>query len=1132
MKLNAETVLFNRRRLYMIEDNDEASETNFVSDIIKAAARQAVNVLEVTEDDNQKIVNVMSTINNKNEIKKTIKLLQYVSHHLKKPPEGTEKKSYNESRKIIKTTIVLLKKIIKEFKRVDANVVILCKRSSRLTSCTIGELFKNEIKILKAKSKAAQKEKESLEGYRKEKHFKHKITTHEHGIKELKEGVEVFKTKKNQLQKQSNDLQTNFGEENKDEPLFINKVEEAGKFIQKILRGKIVFGKKDAAEKLKDVNPYVSGDIMSDLYVYSIKRANKALFDATDYQVNPDYTDSNNHSLLFLAANTYINLENIKNASKKNAQEILKTVLSKCDKNPDIAAFELLIRQKKNSQINDMSKEILYYNKNNFTKIMEDFFKSLLFCILDFSEGDSTYNLLEPILSHLLKKGNNIRFKNLLKKKVALKNSFKLKRIDNLKYKETLLDVAIQNNHSEKVIKFLKENVANIDVNREAFFKCVNQFNRKSNDKSFSDLLSKVENLWCFNSKGQTILEICKNENSKKKLFIDGLLDCFIELAACKNPRQLSEYQLYYLHMEFLGHLLLEDAEKAIKVLDLLTKHYMEYFKKDISVFFDKIARLEKTDSKIINKFISIYNENNIILPMHEEFKRSTLNFLIRHENFQSVWDILQMKGVFGGMSKTCFHQMLCEMPAMMKEQYDRKAKAHFFEKLSKLPEDAKTADGLMLYSLLSDGHDDRSFSSSYDIACGISYAIRVNNKNRFKEFLRKIDRQGKYENIPVNLDEIINLEDGGTITCLIRAIGLYHWLYHSSFCFINGLLINGARADACDGSETSALLCAIQLNKESIVEVLLKSLKDDDLKKCLNKENEDGDFPLLAAVKNNNIEICTSLLKPGADPNFQVDNGKTPLFLATQNKNKAICDLLVKDGADSTIPTSNEQNQPFSPRDLAVELANESEGKDYYISQFFRSNNACQHKYIKKQLEEFINNWQMGLAKQQSLEESSQAIQKYASNKGLTCFDVSGDGNCFFHAVSDQLESLGLANITFEDLRARALDYMIKNINKFREFITQEENQYFDENSTSGAWADHPIIVALAEALNITIVIIRSDEDTHKINEEPNQNVINLGYEVGVHYYSLREVNLISFSEGEGSVPDSSSLSMQFSNS
>ncbi len=58
----------------------------------------------------------------------------------------------------------------------------------------------------------------------------------------------------------------------------------------------------------------------------------------------------------------------------------------------------------------------------------------------------------------------------------------------------------------------------------------------------------------------------------------------------------------------------------------------------------------------------------------------------------------------------------------------------------------------------------------------------------------------------------------------------------------------------------------------------------------------------LMQAVKNNNIELTTQLLKKGADPNIQNEYGNTALIWASCNDHIEMVRLLLEAGADPNI--------------------------------------------------------------------------------------------------------------------------------------------------------------------------------------------------------------------------------------
>ena len=141
-----------------------------------------------------------------------------------------------------------------------------------------------------------------------------------------------------------------------------------------------------------------------------------------------------------------------------------------------------------------------------------------------------------------------------------------------------------------------------------------------------------------------------------------------------------------------------------------------------------------------------------------------------------------------------------------------------------------------------------------------------------------------------------------------------------------------------------------------------------------------------------------------------------------------------------------------------------------------------------------------------------SHKLKAEARQFGFECRDVKADGNCFFHAVTDQLSMQGLSALgaSPEALRASAIDHIINHLEDYQNFLDQHDgdmDQFIAQNVEQGTWADHLIISALSRALNITMVIIRSDGVAPTICEHPQAiATLYLGHEVGQHYQSLVE--------------------------
>ena len=93
-----------------------------------------------------------------------------------------------------------------------------------------------------------------------------------------------------------------------------------------------------------------------------------------------------------------------------------------------------------------------------------------------------------------------------------------------------------------------------------------------------------------------------------------------------------------------------------------------------------------------------------------------------------------------------------------------------------------------------------------------------------------------------------------------------------------------------------------------------------------------------------------------------------------------------------------------------------------------------------------------------------------------LRPFDVGGDGDCFFRAVSHQL--YGNPERHFE-VRAAGIAYMRDNPERFIESNTEISwLEYLNNMSMQGTWGDAMIIQAVADQLKLKITIA---ERTHE---------------------------------------------------
>ena len=137
-----------------------------------------------------------------------------------------------------------------------------------------------------------------------------------------------------------------------------------------------------------------------------------------------------------------------------------------------------------------------------------------------------------------------------------------------------------------------------------------------------------------------------------------------------------------------------------------------------------------------------------------------------------------------------------------------------------------------------------------------------------------------------------------------------------------------------------------------------------------------------------------------------------------------------------------------------------------------------------------------------------------------LRPFDVGGAGDCFFRAVSHQLYGDPGRHL---DIRAAGIAYMRENPERFIESNTEYSwLQYLNSMSIQGTWCDGLIIQAVADQLNLRIVIAESHEHFGQFNmiravsstQRPTD--IYLGHIDEYHYVSTLPYSSISRSTEE----------------
>jgi hypothetical protein len=119
----------------------------------------------------------------------------------------------------------------------------------------------------------------------------------------------------------------------------------------------------------------------------------------------------------------------------------------------------------------------------------------------------------------------------------------------------------------------------------------------------------------------------------------------------------------------------------------------------------------------------------------------------------------------------------------------------------------------------------------------------------------------------------------------------------------------------------------------------------------------------------------------------------------------------------------------------------------------------------------------------------------------GLEEYDIDGDGNCLFRAISHQLYGSDRSHL---QLRSQAVDYIQRNADDFTPFLEEPISKYVARMSKSGVYGGNLELVALSKLLNLNIVIYQSQSDPLVIQSpQSSDKTIYIIYYSYEHYSS-----------------------------
>lgn len=159
--------------------------------------------------------------------------------------------------------------------------------------------------------------------------------------------------------------------------------------------------------------------------------------------------------------------------------------------------------------------------------------------------------------------------------------------------------------------------------------------------------------------------------------------------------------------------------------------------------------------------------------------------------------------------------------------------------------------------------------------------------------------------------------------------------------------------------------------------------------------------------------------------------------------------------------------------------------------------------------------------SKEVSKRDLEDELRKAASDKGLKISDNDGEGNCLFHALSEQLKIVGDKDISYDKLREALVQYLTDNSElddgtDLFNFFEQSShfgtwNEYLTYMAKDGSWGDAIVIAAAANRYKIPIKVItvQRGEEARENTIEPvcevqSGNPIWLGHIYDCHFVSL----------------------------
>ncbi|EFC39296.1 predicted protein [Naegleria gruberi] len=136
--------------------------------------------------------------------------------------------------------------------------------------------------------------------------------------------------------------------------------------------------------------------------------------------------------------------------------------------------------------------------------------------------------------------------------------------------------------------------------------------------------------------------------------------------------------------------------------------------------------------------------------------------------------------------------------------------------------------------------------------------------------------------------------------------------------------------------------------------------------------------------------------------------------------------------------------------------------------------------------------------------DEDFQKMNQQLEPYGLYLKKVTGDGNCQFRSVSDQLYG---DQTQYQKIRQGAVEYMITNPDMFSPFVCDEPfEDYCKTMKKDTEWGDNLTLQSISLAFNVNIRVHQLGQPSFDIvnYNQPESRLIQLSYHMGEHYNSV----------------------------